>query len=97
MFGKKADVADEMKALDDVPKRKVEELEKLNDSATKALEELPEHAYYQDLGKQKHMRGRNGIIQNQGSLSGSWIKVNETMSDFSREYQKQITGKVNEV
>ena len=97
MFGKKADVADEMKALDDVPKRKVEELEKLNDSANKALEELPEHAYYQDLGKQKHMRGRNGIIQNQGSLSGSWIKVNETMSDFSREYQKQITGKVNEV
>lgn len=26
-------------------------------------------------------------------LSGKWEKVNEHMSDFSRAYQKQITGR----
>lgn len=30
-------------------------------------------------------------------LSGKWVKVNESMSNFSRQYQKQITGKEGEV
>ncbi|MGB8453430.1 MAG: Tox-REase-5 domain-containing protein [Anaerocolumna sp.] len=31
------------------------------------------------------------------SLSGQWKKVNESMSDFSRKYQSQITGREGEV
>ncbi|MBR1461184.1 hypothetical protein IJ596_06090 [bacterium] len=45
----------------------------------------------------KDLKSGNFIIQNQCSLSGCWTKVNESMSDFSRAYQEQITGRVNEV
>ncbi len=31
------------------------------------------------------------------SLSGQWKKVNESMSNFSRKYQSQITGREGEV
>jgi hypothetical protein len=34
--------------------------------------------------------------QGAGKLSGKWVKVNESMSDLSRKYQKQITGRTGE-
>lgn len=41
-------------------------------------------------------RGINGnstLNTNSIGLSGTWKQVNESMSDFSRAYQKQVTGK----
>ncbi len=39
----------------------------------------------------------NGSNSTNTSLSGQWKKVNESMSDFSRKYQTQITGKEGQV
>lgn len=42
----------------------------------------------EDAGKVADKVAEGGTV----TLSGQWKTVNENMSDFSRAYQKQITG-----
>lgn len=60
----------------------LKELEKLADSGGDVLGDLWRSGKYWD----------DVVEGGTSTLSGQWQTVNESMSDFSRAYQKQITG-----
>ena len=68
-------------ANDNITRPMVDKINDIVDSADK-IEFKPKATLMDDVAESVTLR-----------LSGKWEKVNEHMSDFSRAYQKQITGR----
>ena len=69
-----------------------ENLNKAVDLVKKQIDEFEERVFgkHSKTNKSKTIKIENDIST---SLSGKWETVNENMSEFSRNYQKQVTGK----
>ena len=62
----------------------------LETASREGIEEMQEQAMREAAEAME--RGRVSSKSGTSTLSGQWQAVNESMSDFSRAYQKQITG-----
>ncbi|OPX44391.1 transglutaminase-like superfamily protein [Ruminiclostridium hungatei] len=92
-------VEDALDPVDGVPRNELTEVTELVRKDLKSSE--PEVALREDteggvLANSYTDAGVDTSAPTYPSLSGSWHRVNESMSAYSREYQTQITGKTGE-
>lgn len=92
-------VEDALDPVDGVPKNELTEVTELVKNDLRSSE--PEVALREDTegGVTANSYTDGGVdpsAPKYPSLSGSWHRVNESMSTYSREYQTQVTGKTGE-